>query len=95
MNISRAADRHRAVSMELTADLDARNVEMRILTDTGKTIAIVCARDSIFAVQRHIERIGNACPEIATWSDDNRAKQNSGEDLPSFLQSDRPKARAS
>jgi hypothetical protein len=95
MNISRVADRYRAVSMELTADLDARNVEMHILTDTGKTIAIVCARDSIFAVQRHIERMGNACPEIATWSDDYRAKLNSGEVLPSFPQHDRLKEGAS
>ena len=58
---------YRAVSMELAADFDARNVEMHILTGTGKTIAIVCARDSIFAVQKHIEKLSKACPEIATW----------------------------
>lgn len=68
-----ATIRYRAVSMELAADLDARNVEMHILTDTGKTIAIVCPRDSIFAIQKHIEQIAKACPEIATWSDQYRA----------------------
>jgi len=68
-----ATTRYRAVSMELAADLGARNVEMRILTDTGKTIAVVCPRDSIFAVQQHIEKMVKACPEIATWSDQYRA----------------------
>jgi hypothetical protein len=66
--------RYRAVSMELAAYLDARTVEMHILTDTGETVAIVCALDSIFAVQRHIEQIGKACPEIATWKDECRAR---------------------
>jgi len=69
-----AAIRYRAVSMELAADLDARNVEMYVRTDTGRTIAVVCPRDSIFAVQKHIEQMGKACPEIATWSDEYRAK---------------------
>jgi len=59
--------RYRAVSMELAAYLDARYVEMHILTDTGAVIAVVCERDSIFAVQRHIEQMGRECPEIATW----------------------------
>lgn len=68
MNSTQAPVQYRAVTMELAADLDACNVEMRILTDTGKTIAIVCPRDSIFAVQKHIEQMGKACPEIATWS---------------------------
>jgi hypothetical protein len=58
---------YRAVSMELAADLDARNVEMHILTGSGKTITVVCARDSIFALQKHIEELSKACPEIATW----------------------------
>ncbi len=73
MTYSPLTTRYRAVSMELAAYLDAHTVEMRILTDTGATIAIVCPRDSIFAVQRHIEQIGKACPEIATWSDQCRA----------------------
>lgn len=73
MMFTPATIRYRAVSMELAADLDARNVEMHILTDTGKTIAIVCPRDSIFAIQKHIEQIAKACPEIATWSDQYRA----------------------
>jgi len=68
-----AAARYRAVSMELAAYLDARNVEMHILTDTGETLTVVCPRDSIFAVQRHIEQMGRACPEIVTWSDQYRA----------------------
>jgi hypothetical protein len=53
--------------MEFAAHLDEQFVEMRILTDAGKTIAVVCDRDSIFSVQRHIEQIGRACPEILTW----------------------------
>ena len=64
--------RYRAVSMELAAYLDDRYVEMHIVTDTGETVAVVCPRDSIFAVQRHIERIRHDCPEIATWSHDLR-----------------------
>ena len=95
MNLPHATVRYRAVSMELGADLDEHYVEMHILADTGKTIAVVCPRDSIFAVQKHIEQMGKACPEIATWSDDYRARLNSGEVLPTFLQHDRLKARAS
>ena len=67
MKLPAATICYRAVSMELAADLDGRNVEMYILTDTGKTIAVVCARDSILAVQNHIEELSKACPEIATW----------------------------
>ena len=59
--------RYRAVAMELAAYLDARYVEMHIITDTGALLAVVCDRDSIFAVQRHIEQMGRECPEIATW----------------------------
>jgi hypothetical protein len=64
-----AAIRYRAVAMELAAFLDAHNVEMRILTDAGKAITIVCPRASIFAIQQHIAQIGAACPEISSWSD--------------------------
>jgi len=53
--------------MELAAYLDGQYVEMHIETDNGKTISIVCLRDSIFSVQRHIEKMGRECPEIATW----------------------------
>jgi hypothetical protein len=67
MNIETTHSRHCAVSMELAAYLDGHYVEMHILTDTGKTISIVCERDSIFSVQRNIERMGRDCPEIATW----------------------------
>jgi hypothetical protein len=59
---------YRAVSMELVAYLDRRYVEMRILTDTGKSIAVTCGGDSIFAVQRHIERMKHECPEISSWA---------------------------
>jgi len=83
MKLPPATLSYRAVSMELAAYFDARNVEMHILTDTGKTIAIVCARDSIFAIQNHIDRIGKACPEIATWSDGYRTK---GERVETSLQ---------
>src|ERR1700680_2541934 len=59
--------RYLATSMELAAYLDGRYVEMHIRTDTGQNIAVVCARDSIFAIQRHIEQMGRECPEISTW----------------------------
>jgi hypothetical protein len=95
MNLPHASVRYRAVSMELAADLDARNVEMHVRTDTGKTIAVVCPRDSIFAVQKHIEQIGQACPEIANWSDESRAGPRRVEALPSFPQRDRLKETTS
>lgn len=60
--------RYRAVSMELAAYLDGHYVEMHIQTDTGQTICIACPRDSILAVQRHIEQMARDCPEIATWN---------------------------
>ena len=58
----------RAVSMEFAAFLDRRYVEMRILTDTGKAITVVCDGDSILTVQRHIEQLGRACPDISAWA---------------------------
>ena len=59
--------RYRAASMELGVYLDDHYVEMRILTDDGKAVAIACDGDSIFAIQRHIEQIGRECPQILTW----------------------------
>jgi hypothetical protein len=59
--------RYLATSMELAAYLDGRYVEMHIRTDIGQNISIVCARDSIFAIQQHIEQMGRECPEISTW----------------------------
>jgi hypothetical protein len=53
--------------MEFAADLDRRFVEMHVFTDSGESIVIVCERDSIVAVKRHIERMVSECPEIATW----------------------------
>jgi len=82
VTLTPATDRYHAVSMELAAYLDAHNVEMRILTDTGKRINIVCPRSSILAVQKHIEQMAKACPEIATWSDQYRADLRRLADLP-------------
>jgi hypothetical protein len=59
--------RYSAVSMRLAAYLDEQSVAMHIVTDTGQTVTVVCPKDSIFAIQRHIEQIGRQCPEIATW----------------------------
>jgi hypothetical protein len=59
--------RHRAVSMELAAYLDGQYVEMHIVTGAGERLTVVCDKDSIFAIQRHIEQIGRDCPEISTW----------------------------
>ena len=67
MTSSRRPIRYRAVSMELAAYLDEHCVEMHILTDDGQTISVVCPTDSIFAILRHIKRLGTDCPEIATW----------------------------
>jgi hypothetical protein len=67
MTSAEISPRYHAVSMEFAAYLDGRYVEMHIVTDTGETVAVVCPRDSIFAIQRHIERIGQDCPEIASW----------------------------
>jgi len=67
MSIPPPQIRYRAVSMELAAYLDGRYVEMHILADTGQRIAVACDKDSIFAIQRHIEQMGRECPEIATW----------------------------
>jgi hypothetical protein len=59
--------RYRAAAMGLAAYLDEKCVEMHILTDTGKAVTVVCDQDSIFSVQRHIEQMRRACPEISTW----------------------------
>lgn len=80
MTSSQAGFRYRAVSMEFAAYLDAQNVEMHIVTDKGETIVIVCPRDSIFAIQKHIEQLAKACPEIATWSDQYNAELRRPED---------------
>jgi hypothetical protein len=73
MTLPPASIRFRAVSMEFAAYLDAHTVEMHILTDTGQSIAVICPRDSIFAIQEHIGQMREACPEISTWSDDYRS----------------------
>ncbi len=64
----RAPMRYRAVSMGLSADYGERCVEIHFLFDTGETIAVMCPRDSIFAIQRHIAELVRECPEIATWA---------------------------
>jgi len=68
MNNSPVQAKYHAVSMQLATYLDGRYVEMLILTDTGRTISITCDKDSIFAIQQHIEKLGKDCPEIATWT---------------------------
>jgi len=67
MSIPPPQIRYRAVSMELAAYLDGRYVEMHIISDTGQRIAVACDKDSIFAIQRHIEQMGQESPEISTW----------------------------
>ena len=67
MSAASEVTRYHAVSMELAAYLDGEYVEMHIVTDAGKRITVVCEKDSIFAIQRHIEQIGRDCPEILTW----------------------------
>lgn len=74
MTSSRMPIRYRAISMELAAYLDEHCVEMHILTDDGQTISVCCPTDSIFAVLRHIKRLGIDCPEIATWGTTGRTK---------------------
>jgi hypothetical protein len=69
MTAPRAQLRYRAATMELVAYLDEQCVEMHIVTQAGETVAITCAKDSIFQVARQITRMGNDCPEIATWGD--------------------------
>jgi hypothetical protein len=65
--------------MELAADLDAHTVEMHIVAESSESIAIVCPRDSILAIQEHIEKLAKECPEIATWSDQHHGKRNHAE----------------
>ena len=67
MNAPPTPIRYHAVSMELAAFLDGRYVEMRVLTDSGETVTIACDKNSIFAIQRHIQQLGRECPEISTW----------------------------
>lgn len=62
-----APTRYRAASMELAAYLDGKYVEMHITTEDGEALIIVCDKNSIFDIQRHIEQIGHDCPEILTW----------------------------
>ena len=68
MTIPHAQKHYRAATMELVAYLDEQRVEMHIVTQTGETVAVDCASDSIFRVQRSIERMRRECPEVATWS---------------------------
>ena len=76
--------RYLATAMELAAYLDGRYVEMHIRTDTGQNIAVVCARDSIFAIQRHIEQMGRECPEISTWQTEMNVDSRRAEDQRSY-----------
>lgn len=73
MSTASEVTRYHAVTVELAAYLDGEYVEMHIVTDTGERITVVCEKDSIFAIQRHIEQIGRDCPEISTWQHSNDA----------------------
>ncbi len=68
MNNSATPRRYRAVSMELAAHSDSHLVEMRILTDTGEAIAIVCQRESIVSVQRNVAETGRVSADMAMWN---------------------------
>lgn len=59
--------RYHAASMGLAAYLDDQCVEMHIVTDRGKNITVVCDQNSIFSIQRHIEKMARDCPEILDW----------------------------
>jgi len=67
MGVSPKPLRCHAVAMDFAAYLDEHYVELRVRTATGKTIIVVCDKDSIFSIQRHIEQLGRACPEISSW----------------------------
>jgi hypothetical protein len=56
-----------ASSMELAAYLDEQYVEMRIATPDGKRVTVVCNRDSILKIERHIRDLAAECPQIGTW----------------------------
>jgi hypothetical protein len=69
MIVPHAKWHYRAATMEFVAYLEGQYVDMHIVTDTGETLAVAFNKDSIFKVQRSIERMGRECPEIATWGD--------------------------
>ncbi len=52
---------------ELAAYLDEQYVEMRIATPDGKRVTVVCNRDSILKIERHIRDLAAECPQIGTW----------------------------
>jgi hypothetical protein len=56
-----------ASSMELAAYLDEQYVEMHIATVDGKHVTVVCNRDSILKIERHIRDLAAECPQIGTW----------------------------
>jgi len=76
MNISQtetsfrdAKTHYRAASMDFVVYTEEQHVEMHILTDDGETVAVTCAKDLLFRIQRLIERMARECPEIALWND--------------------------
>ena len=56
-----------ASSMELAAYLDEQYVEMHIATPDGTRVTVVCDRDSILKIERHIRDLAAECPQIGTW----------------------------
>ena len=67
MTIPLTPRRYRAISMQLAAYLGGPYVEMHILTDTGKTVPLICEQQQVPALQRHIESLRADTPEIAAW----------------------------
>jgi hypothetical protein len=53
--------------MALAVHLDERRVDMLVITSDGTTVAIECENGTMLSVQRHIAKISQDCPEIATW----------------------------
>lgn len=56
-----------ASSMELAAYLDEQCVEMHIATPDGTRVTVVCNRDAILKIERHIRDLAAECPQIGTW----------------------------
>jgi hypothetical protein len=84
MNDALTSVRCRAISVDFATCPDQPSVEMHILTDAGKMIAVVCDRASLFPMQQHIEQIGRAYPGIQAWKSTHDADDLHGNDLRSY-----------
>lgn len=56
MHIPFVPVRYRAIAMGLTNHPDDHCVEMRILTDTGRPVSVMCDKDAIFSIQQNVIR---------------------------------------